>query len=147
MLDRSFIGKKSKQITIPVEELHIKRFAQAIGDENPLFADAAQAKKSKHGGIIAPPTFATMFGFNDDGPRATDGLDYDYAKLVHGEQEYEYHRPLKPGDRITIQSTVADIFEKEGKAGTMDFLVTEMTGVDQKGRKVFTARSTAIIRP
>lgn len=145
MLDRSFIGKKSPKVTIPVEELHIKRFARAIGDENPLYSDEAAAKKSPHKGLIAPPTFATIFGF--ESPPANTGLKYDRAKLVHGEQEYEYHRPLKPGDRITVQSTIADIFEKEGKAGTMDFIVTEMTGVDQRGRKVFSARSTVIIRP
>lgn len=145
MLDRSFIGKKGPKVTIPVEELHIKRFARAIGDENPLFNDVAKAKKTPHKGLIAPPTFATIFGFESPGVRAD--LGYDYAKLVHGEQEYEYHRTLKPGDRITVQSTIADIYEKQGKAGTMDFIVTEMTGVDQKGRKVFTARSTAIIRP
>lgn len=145
MLDRSFIGKKGPKVTIPVEELHIKRFARAIGDENPLFTDAAAAKKTRHKGLIAPPTFATIFGFESPGVRGD--LGYDRAKLVHGEQEYEYFRPLKPGDRITVQSRIADIYEKQGRAGTMAFIVTEMTGVDQRGRKVFTARSTAIIRP
>ena len=52
------------------------------------------------------------------------------------------------GSSLELWSRVSlHIFEKEGKAGTMDFLVSEMTGVDQKGRTVFTARSTAIIRP
>ena len=145
MLDRSAIGKKGPKVTVPVEELHIKRFARAIGDENPLFNDDAKAMKTRHKGLIAPPTFATIFGFESPGARAD--LEFDRAKLVHGEQEFEYFRPLKAGDRITVQSRIADIYEKEGRAGTMDFLVTEMTGVDQKGRKVFTARSTAIIRP
>lgn len=145
MLDRKYIGRKSAKATIPVEELHIQRFARAIGDDNPLFNDAAGAKKTGHKGLIAPPTFATIFGF--ESPSATGDLDFDYAKLVHGEQEYEYHRPLRPGDRITVQTKIVDIFQKEGKTGTMDFLVTEMTGHDQRGRKVFTGRSTAIIRP
>jgi len=146
MLDRSFIGKKSKKHTIPVEELHIKRFARAIGDANPLFADPAAAAKTHHGGVVAPPTFATIFQFEIPDPPSR-GLQYDRAKLVHGEQEFEYHRPLKAGDRITVQQKIVDIFEKEGKAGTMDFVVTETSAVDQKGRKVLTARSTSIIRP
>ncbi len=145
MLDRSAIGKKGPKTTVPVEDLHIRRFARAIGDDNVLFTDAAKAKKTPHKGLIASPTFATIFGFESEGARGD--LEYDRAKLVHGEQEYEYFRPLKAGDRITVQSRITDIYEKEGKAGTMDFIVTEMTGVDQRGRKVFTARSTAIIRP
>jgi len=145
MLDRSFIGKKSRKVTVPVEALHIKRFARAIGDDNPLFHNEKVAKQSAAKGIIAPPTFATIFNF--ECPAATGDLQYNRAKLVHGEQEYEYLRPLKPGDKITVQSKIVDIFEKAGKAGTMDFIVTETTGTDQRGRKVFTGRSTVIIRP
>lgn len=145
MLDRSAIGTTGPKVTVPVEALHIARFSRAIGDDNPLFHDETAAKKSKHKGVVAPPTFATIFGFECPSPRTN--LEFDRAKLVHGEQEFEYHRPLKAGDRITVQQKIVDIFQKEGRAGSMDFIVSEMTGMDQRGKKVFTARSTAIIRP
>ena len=45
------------KITFPVEATHIMMFARAIGDDNPVYHDAAKAKGTEAGGIIAPPTF------------------------------------------------------------------------------------------
>ena len=46
------------KITFPVEATHIMMFARAVGDANPVYHDAAAAKDTTAGGIIAPPTFA-----------------------------------------------------------------------------------------
>ena len=83
--------------TYPIEAGHIRRFAEAIGDPNPIYVDEAAARAAGHPRIPAPPTFATALRPND--PR--EGLDIDWKKLLHGEQELTYHRPLYAGDRVT----------------------------------------------
>ena len=53
----------------PVEASHILMFARALGDENPVYADAERAKASEVGGILAPPTFAAASAqFDPDYP-------------------------------------------------------------------------------
>ncbi len=144
MVDKSAIGRTTKTSTMEVEKGHIRRFAQAIGDDNPLYHDEEYAKKTRSGGIIAPPTFPTVFGF--EGERVMEGLDINYARLLHGEQEYEYFAPIKAGDTIRFSTTIVDITEKEGKSGVMDIITSEMTGYNQNDEKVFVGRSTAVIR-
>lgn len=144
MVDKSAIGKTTAVSTMEVEKGHIRRFAQAIGDDNPLYLDEEYAKNSSYGGIIAPPTFPTTFGFEGEG--VLQGLDINYARLLHGEQEYEYFNPIKAGDTINFSTTITDITEKEGKSGVMDIITTETTGHNQNDEKVFVGRSTVVIR-
>ena len=108
------------KITFPVEASHIMMFARAIGDTNPVYHDAEQATKSEVGGIVAPPTF----------PQAVAQFDPDYPLRwrpgqpwfgsgktptgvenrpsggggLHAEQHFEYHRPLRPGDVLTVET-------------------------------------------
>ena len=56
------IGLESSPFTTDVEKGAIIKFAQAIGDENPIFNDEAEARKSKYGGLVAPPTFLRSMG-------------------------------------------------------------------------------------
>jgi acyl dehydratase len=128
-----------------VEKGHIRKFAEAIGDDNPLHHDEEYAKKSRYGGIIAPPTFVTTLGFESK-ENLMAGLDINYARLLHGEQEYEYHKPIMAGDVISFSTKITDITEKQGKSGAMDIVTTEMTGNNQNGEKVFVGRSTVVIR-
>ncbi len=144
MVDKSAIGKTTATYTMEVEKGHIRRFAQAIGDDNPLYYDEEYAKKSRYGGVIAPPTFATVFGF--EGERVLQGLDINFARLLHGEQEYEYFKPIMAGDTISFSTKIVGIDQKEGKSGIMDIVKTEMIGYNQKNEKVFAARSVVVIR-
>jgi len=53
----------------PIEAGHIKAFARAIGDFNPVYHDAGAAAASEVGGVIAPPTFVQASAhFDDDYP-------------------------------------------------------------------------------
>ena len=54
---RKQIGMQSEARVVEVERGAIRRFAEAIGDPNPLFNDEAASRKTRFGGMIAPPTF------------------------------------------------------------------------------------------
>ena len=70
----------------------------------------------------------------------------DLRRLLHGGQEYRFHGPPpRAGTKLTVQTRVEDIYEKEGKrGGTMTFVVTVTEFRDENGTLVAEARSTAI---
>lgn len=142
-LDRSVIGRKSKPAKNTIEGGAIRRFAEAIGDPNPLWVDEAYARKTRCGGIVAPPTFPVSLQV---GSNVREGLPIDLKKILHGEMEFEYRRPLRAGEIITCQAEIVDFYTKEGKSGVMNFLVTETRGVDERGELVYKSRSTTVIR-
>jgi acyl dehydratase len=67
--------------------------------------------------------------------------------VLHGEQEFEYHRPVMVGDVLEGEGKVTDVYEKESKGKTMTFLVTENVFKDAKtGDPVLTTRMNLIHR-
>mgnify|MGYP003674709738 FL=1 len=71
-------------------------------------------------------------------------LGVDIARILHGEQEFEYHQPICAGDSITMQSTIADIYDK--KNGAMDFVVQKFKATNQRGEHVADMTRTIVVR-
>jgi acyl dehydratase len=140
-LFRPFIGVESKPVKNEVEKGAIKKFADAIGDSNPIYRDEEYAKSTRYGRIIAPPTFSRTFDYGE-----IPGLSIKKEGLIHGEQHFEYLQPIGAGDVLYCSTKLADAYEKEGKLGRMIFLVYEQKGVTESGETVFRARSTVIYR-
>jgi acyl dehydratase len=143
MLDRSLIGRESEPVVHEVEKGAVQRFAEAIGDPNPIYADEAAARAAGYPSIVAPPTFPVVLTSNE---RFRHSLDLGTRSILHGEQQFEYTRPIVAGDRITVRSKVADVQERAGASGAMDVLVVEDEGRDDKGELVFRTRAMLILR-
>jgi acyl dehydratase len=126
-----------------VERTAIRRFADALGDPNPLYQDEAVAKAAGYPALVAPPTFAVALTAND---RFRHSLDLGTRSILHSEQQLEYARALVAGDRITVVSRVADVLERPSASGPMDVIVLEDEGRDDGGEVVFRARATLILR-
>lgn len=137
-----FVGRQAAALTLDVERGHIRRFVEAVGDDNPIYVDEAAAKAAGHARIPAPPTFATALRPPD--PRV--GIELDWRKLLHGEQEYEFARPIYAGDRLTLVARIAAADVKQTKGGVMDVMVLETIADDSDGKRVFTARATILVR-
>jgi acyl dehydratase len=76
--------------------LAILRFAEGIGDDNPLWTDEAYAATGPHGGIIAPPSFIfACLGSVQVGWRGLGGF--------HAETDITFHAPIHVGDKITAR--------------------------------------------
>ncbi|MCI0143016.1 MaoC family dehydratase N-terminal domain-containing protein [Arthrobacter bambusae] len=76
--------------------LAILRFAEGIGDDNPLWTDEEYATASPHAGLIAPPSFIfCCLGSIQVGWRGLGGF--------HAETNINFHRPIRVGDRITAK--------------------------------------------
>ncbi|MDP6799398.1 MAG: MaoC family dehydratase N-terminal domain-containing protein [SAR202 cluster bacterium] len=137
---RAAINVESEPYTNAVEQGAIEKFARAIGDTNPLFSDEAAARKSRYGGIIAPPTF---FRSLRSGPSKVD-VQSPYPANLDGGSEWEYFEPVRPGDRITVTTYLANAFERAGRLGNMLFMVRETKYVNQFDTVVALQRSTGI---
>jgi acyl dehydratase len=73
--------------------LAILRFAEGIGDGNPLWTDSDYAAGSSHGGLVAPPSFIfACLGSIQVGWRGLGGF--------HAETRLTFHRTVRVGDRV-----------------------------------------------
>ncbi len=143
-INRDFVGR-----TFPASEpyevsrVKIAEFAAAIGDPNPVYRDRAAARAAGHPDVIAPPTFAIVISMAASGAAMSDpGLGLNYAMVVHGEQRFEYARPLTAGDVVTARPTITEIRD----AGRNVMLTTSTEIRTTAGELVCTAMSTLVER-
>ena len=140
-LDPSLVGHETQVETGTIAAEDIRAFAEAVGDTNPIFRDPAAAQLSGFANIPALPTFVTRFRVSF----AEAGLDPEHSQVLHGEQEYEYTRPLCVGDTLSVRHRVAAI-RQTARAGGMAIMTIEQLGDTPEGERVVTGRSTVIVR-
>ena len=97
---RKQIGMQSEARVVEVERGAIRRFAEAIGDPNPLFNDEAAARKTRFGGMIAPPTFGRSLSAAIPDVKLDMGESF---RGLDGGSDWEYFEPIRPGDRIVAR--------------------------------------------
>lgn len=144
-LNRDFVGREyPASATYEVGREHIRRFAEAIGDPNPAYVQPEAARALGHRDVIAPPTFLTVlnFRFALEGPVVDPRLGLDYSRVVHGEQRFEHHRPVRAGDVLRVVSRIEDI--KDAGRNELIAMAGEITDAD--GQPVATVRSTIVSR-
>jgi len=146
-VNMSVKGKEYPPYTVTVERGRIKDFARAIGDLNPFYLDDRVAAASEFGDVIAPPTFAITFKDEtaDTGTMLKD-LGVDISRILHGEQEFELHRPIKAGETLLCRPKITDVYEKSGKSGPMAFVVRETAVTDASNELVATLRGVTVVR-
>jgi acyl dehydratase len=143
-LNRSVVGKEYPPYAVTVERGKIKEFARAIGDLNPVYLDDEVGRASEWGDIITPPTFP--ISFRDETGVLLRDLGTDVSRLLHGEQEFEIFRQLRPGETYLCRSKVLDLYEKTGKTGPMGFVVRETAVTDANNEIVAKMRSITVVR-
>jgi len=128
---RSKIGIESEPEVYEIEKGMIRRFVLAIDDPNPLWRDEAYARKSRYGGIIAPPTFVLTVGFDELQRQVLESVPY--GGILHGSTELECYQPVRPGDIITVTTKIANIRERQGgRMGKMVFVTLDITYKNQR---------------
>jgi acyl dehydratase len=158
VIDPAHVGRRYGpfRYTVGVEE--VRAFAVAIAGgvpgglfggapppepPHPFFVDEEAARASRHGGIIAPPTFCVRYAMQPFSQACADpALGIDLVRLLHGEQAFRYGEGVRPGDVLTTVGEVADVRQKAG----MDFLTVKSTTTNQRGRLVVEGTWTAVVR-
>ena len=71
-------------------------------------------------------------------------MGIEIAKVLHGEQKFEYFAPLYANDTITLETEITDIYDK--KDGALEFMISETIGRNQDGVVVVKMTSTLVQR-
>jgi len=144
-LDRKVVGHEFKAYSATAEASKVRLFCKAIGEEDPIYADEAAAKKAGFPRIPVPPTFLqAITNDNPDKGGLLQLLGVDIGLILHGEQHYDYYAPVYVGDTITCQQKVTDMYDKKG--GALWFVVSETSMKDQSGKPVAKATSITVVR-
>jgi acyl dehydratase len=144
-LDPAFVGHAYPRSEVyEVGRAKIREFAEAIGDDHPMYRDVAAAQAAGHPDVVAPPTFPTiLFGrYAMEDIVNDEKLGVDYARLVHGDMKFDYARPVCAGDRLTVTTHIAEVDTRMGN----DFLTLRAEIETEDGERVVTALSQLVIR-
>jgi acyl dehydratase len=149
---RGLIGTMTQPVINEIERGAIRRYAEAVGNPNPLYSNVEYAGNSKYGEVICPPGF---FGWAKKvNPGAVEVMGPVFAavfqaglvRIIDAGVEYEFFLPVYAGDILTWYAKFADAKEREGKQGKMVFLTMELTYINQNGNMVAKARQTFLAR-
>jgi acyl dehydratase len=145
MLNRSLIGKKYPPVVFNVKKQRLKFFVKATGQTDPLYFDETYAVDQGHPSLLTPPTFLTTVAMEQENPyQYLEDLNIKMGRLLHARQMYSYHEPVYAGDTITMDSEIADMYDK--KEGILQFVVIKSHFTNQKQNKVAEASSTLVVR-
>lgn len=143
VIDHKFIGKEYPPDIYEIGREKMKEYGAAINDQSPYYFDRDFGKSSDYGDSIAPPSFAAVYNLLGCAKFFFDPeIKVNFAMLVHGEQEFEWIMPVKPGDVITTTGKIVDIAEK----GNNDVVSFEARSTNQDGELVTIGRATFVIR-
>jgi acyl dehydratase len=166
---KKYIGLQSESefACDPVERGAVRRYAQAIQDEDPVFSEAC-ANNARFGGPVAPPLYPThmfrrAFGAPDplqlrardpdfDGLGATSAQGLPelepirHLALLNGGSEIEFFRYARHGETVKLRSRYADIVEKDTSKGAMLFVTIETEYRNGDDELLMTTRRTLIRR-
>ena len=161
-VDASVIGRTTSRFRVVVERGPVTNFATAVADKSPVYRDPAAASAAGFEGIPAPPTFpfaARSWGAYPELQADLEPVESDPVGevlgtlmangglILHGEQSFEYQRPIVVGDVLRGEGRLVDLYEKESKGRTMTFLVVETAWSDDTtGDLVLTERMNLIHR-
>ena len=137
------IGKRYRPVTYAICREKVREYALAVGETNPLHLDPEAARRAGHRDVVAPPMFAVVYSAPALGPALFDPeVGLDFARMVHGGQEFVWGPLVVAGDEVTTRASVKEIRRGEERS----FFVFETVSVDGRGETVCTGTWTNIVR-
>jgi acyl dehydratase len=143
-LDRELVGRSYPPSAVyEVGRAKLAEFAGAIGADDPVHRDVEAARAAGHADVIAPPTFAIVVSLSAAMVVLDDpDVGIDYSRVVHGEQRFAHHRPIRAGDRLVATTTIDAARTVAGN----DMLTTRVELSTEDGEPVCTATSMLVAR-
>ena len=143
-LDAGLVGRSYPPSAVyEVGREKIAEFAAAIGAQDPVHVDADAARAAGHPDVIAPPTFAIVLSLGAGNVVVEDpDVGIDYSRVVHGEQRFTHHRPIRAGDRLVATASIAAVRSVAGN----DMLTTRVDLATEDGEPVCTTTSLLVAR-
>jgi acyl dehydratase len=130
---RRHIGRKGPPYVKTIEKGALLKFCSAVGETNPLYVDEDYARTTVYGGLIAPPTYLSVFS---EACAGTLEKDLPFTRFLHTDDVIESYLPIRVGDVITAQGVLADVFAKSGRRGPLLFQAVDITLTNQRDERV-----------
>src|SRR6478609_5256465 len=146
MVDQSAVGRSFTPVIACVEPGRLRFFLDTLGEKNPVYRDADAARRDGYAATPVPPTYLFCLELMD----ATEPFEFltalgiDLARVLHGEQRFDYRAPVVIGDTLTFRPRVTGVSEKKG--GAMTLVVIETSVTNQNGVHVADISRTVVIR-
>ena len=143
-LDLELVGRSYPPSAVyEVGRAKIAEFATAVGADDPVHRDVEAARAAGHPDVVAPPTFAIVVSLEAAFVVLGDpDVSLDYSRVVHGEQKFTHHRPIRAGDRLVATTTIDAVRSVAGN----DLLTTRVDLATEDGEAVCTATSMLVGR-
>ena len=142
-VDESKKGKTYPPFEYEVGKEKIREYANAVGEHNPVHHDRKAAQAAGFRDVVAPPMFAVVFSTGSVAPAILDPeVGINFARMLHGSQEFEWGEPVCSGDTITTETTIEDLYERTG----MEFFVFKSVSKNQDGDEVVRGTWTNLVR-
>ena len=143
-LDAGLVGRSYPPSAVyEVGRVKIAEFAAALGSTDPVHTDVDAARAAGHPDVIAPPTFAIALTLSAAGVVVEDpDVALDYSRVVHGEQRFVHHRPIRAGDRLVAVPVIEAVRSVAGN----DLLTTRVDVATEDGEPVCSATSMLVAR-
>ncbi len=143
-LDRELVGRSYPPSAVyEVGRSKIAEFATAVGAADPVHTEPEAARAAGHADVIAPPTFAIVVSLEAAMTVLEDpDVGLDYSRVVHGEQRFDHHRPIRAGDRLVATTTIDAARTVAGN----DLLTARVDLATEDGEAVCTATSMLVAR-
>ena len=138
------VGKTWNGFTYEVGLEKIREYANAVGEGERVHHDRDAAHEAGFRDVVAPPMFAVVYSAGAMGPSIFDpDVGMDFARMLHGSQEFVWGEPVVAGDVITTDVEWTDYSEKDdGKK----FFVFVSVSRNQDGDEVVRGTWTNIVR-
>jgi acyl dehydratase len=134
-----------------IDKSEIRRWAIATYWPEPpprLYWDEDYARNTRWGGIIAPDDFNPLAWpvlAPDNGPRPyLPGPGEPAQRMLNGGVEFQFERPMRPGDVISSRSRVKDVEERDGRFGRMLYISLERELRNQHDQRIRSRIDTLI---
>jgi acyl dehydratase len=142
-LSTNAVGKTYPPVVYAVGREKVREFAFAVGEEGELHHDPEAARAAGYADVVAPPMFVVVYSSRALTPALFDPeVGIDFARMVHGGQEFVWGPPVVAGDEITTEVEVMDAADRGG----LKFYVFESRSANQDGETVCTGTWTNIVR-
>jgi acyl dehydratase len=121
----------------------VREFATAVFASAPIHHEVDAANDAGFPDLVAPPTFPIVMQEKTlHQVLSHPGAGIDFARVVHGDQKFEYRRPLVAGDEVVATLRVT----KVQSLGSHTMVTSESTITTTSGEPVVVATSTLVIR-
>lgn len=125
-----WVGKEFETTDFPISAQRLLAWATGCGETGPRFVD------TNHPDFQGHETFTGCLG---TGRMLPEGFpELGNGRGIDGGKSVVVYAPIRPGDVLTGRSTIADVYAKTGRSGTMIFIVHRMDFVNQRDEAVST---------